>query len=57
MVRNLERLILANLVLNIDGLAAVTRSEGSEFHGGTTRLEKVYLEKLVLADGIASLSG
>jgi hypothetical protein len=54
MVRNLHRLILASLALNIDGLAAVTKSTGSEFHGGMMRLEKVYLEKLVLASGIVN---
>ena len=52
MVRNLDRLSLVSLSRKSLTLVAVTASAGREFHGWTTRLEKMYFAELVLASGI-----
>ena len=51
-VRDLERLSLLSLSLRSLTLVAVTGSAGREFHGWTTRLEKMYFAELVLTSGI-----
>ena len=52
MVRKLDRLSLVSLSLNSLTLVAVTASAGREFHGWTTRLEKMYFAELVLTSGM-----
>ena len=51
-VKNSERLTLASLRLNSLTFVEVTTSAGREFHGWTTRLEKMYFAELVLTSGI-----
>ena len=51
-VKNLERLSLASLRLNSLTSVEVTTSAGREFHGWTTRLEKMYFAELVLTSGM-----
>ena len=52
MVRNLDMLSLLRLSLRSLTLVPVTASAGTEFHGWTTRLEKMHLAELVLTSGI-----
>ena len=53
-VRNLDRFSLLSLSEKSEKsyLVAVTASAGREFHGWTTRLEKIYFAELVLTSGI-----
>ena len=52
MVRNLDRLSLVSLSLKSLTLVAVNASAEREFHGWTTRLEKMYFAEFVLTSGI-----